>query len=182
MNRRLVTTIAAISVVALGVSTAAFFKLGTKETGAVTAQAAASTFPLQSLALQTATGQPANLKDWQGRVVVLNYWATWCPPCREEMPDLSRSYDKFKAKSVKFAGIAIDSTDNVNGYLKTNPVTYPIFIANSDLLRETSGYGNASLSLPFTLILDTSGKVAFARQGRLDPAALDAALQRLMQN
>lgn len=127
--------------------------------------------------LHDANGKPQRLSQWQGKTLVVNFWATWCPPCREEMPAFSRLQVKHAANGVQFVGIALDTADNVREFATKSEVTYPLLIGDvvgADLAR---ALGNFRLALPYTLIITPSGEARFARLGPLSERELDALLQ-----
>jgi thiol-disulfide isomerase/thioredoxin len=80
-------------------------------------------------------GQPQPLSQWRGKVLVLNFWASWCAPCREEMPDFDALRLKYQIRGVEFVGIAIDNEQNVAQFLQAMPVSYPILIGEGPLSR-----------------------------------------------
>lgn len=124
-------------------------------------------------------GRPQALAQWRGQVVVLNFWASWCAPCREEMPEFVELRARYRAAGVEFVGIAIDSPDRVAQFLQRQPVNYPILVgegAAHDLARQL---GNPGGALPYTIVLDRDGKIALAHLGRLPRATLDTALRNI---
>ena len=134
---------------------------------------------LMRLTLATPEGKTASLKSWQGKILVVNFWATWCPPCREEMPEFSRAHEKLVGKGVQFVGIGIDTPDNILSFQKKNPVSYPLLMGSYDVLKLTTELGNASSALPFTVILDRQGRIAHTKMGKLDAAELEQLLSPL---
>lgn len=116
---------------------------------------------------------------WRGKVLVVNFWATWCPPCREEMPGFSRLQEKYAAKGVQFAGIALDSAANVLAFSQKEKVSYPLLIGEADAASLARELGNAKLGLPYTLILTTSGEVRFTRMGGISERELDDLLGKM---
>jgi thiol-disulfide isomerase/thioredoxin len=132
---------------------------------------------LSKLALATPEGKPASLEQWAGKIQVVNFWATWCPPCREEMPEFSRVQDKLADKGVQFIGIGIDTPDNILNFQKTNPVSYPLLMGSYDVLKLTVELGNKSSALPFTVILDRQGNIAHTKMGKLSEAELEQLLR-----
>ncbi len=134
---------------------------------------------LHSLELPDTQGRRQALSQWRGRVLVVNFWATWCPPCLREIPGFGRMSEKHGAKGVQFVGIGVDDGDKVRYFSQKNAIPYPILIGDMDLFQLTGDLGNPSGALPFTLILDRQGKVAFLREGMLDEQKLDSVLQTL---
>lgn len=122
---------------------------------------------LLGMAFTTADGQTKKLADWQGRILVVNFWATWCQPCREEMPEFSRAQDEYGSKGVQFVGIAIDEAANVVEFSKKEPVTYPLLIAPAEMPGLIAKLGNQQQALPFTIIVSRDGKLFSSHLGRL---------------
>lgn len=118
--------------------------------------------------------------QWKGKLLVVNVWATWCPPCRTEMPGFSRLQGKYAAKDVQFVGIALDTPERVKDFAAQTPVDYPLLIGSQALTPIFAAFGNTTGGLPFTVILDRDGRVARARLGLWQEAALDAALAGLI--
>ncbi|MFZ5573981.1 MAG: TlpA family protein disulfide reductase [Pseudomonadota bacterium] len=131
-----------------------------------------------SLRFPDVTGQPQAMNQWRGRVVVLNFWASWCAPCREEMPDFAGLRDEYHAKGVEFVGIAIDSPGRVASFLRDYPVSYPILIGEGAATNLAERLGNPSGALPYTIVLDRDGRVVMHHLGRLHRGALDAVLRK----
>ena len=128
--------------------------------------------------LPDTTGKSQAFAQWQGKTLVVNFWATWCPPCREEMPAFSRLQTKHAANSVQFVGIAIDSADMVREFSLQFPATYPLLIGGAEGAELTRQLGNPSLALPYTLIINPAGTATFARLGGLAEHELDTLLQK----
>ena len=127
---------------------------------------------LLATSLKTPQGEPKKLADWQGKLLVVNFWATWCPPCREEMPEFSRAQDKLGANGVQIVGIAIDEAANVVEFSKLTPVNYPLLIAPSDISSLMAALGNRQQGLPFTVIIGRDGKLILSHLGQLTGAEL----------
>lgn len=127
----------------------------------------------------SATAQP--LKQWQGKLLVVNFWATWCEPCREEMPGFSRLQDKLAVKGIQFIGIAFDSADNVQKFSITTPVSYPLLIGGPEMLQITAGLGNVAGGLPFTVVIGRDGSLLQSRLGIWKETVLEANLAELVE-
>ena len=121
-------------------------------------------------------GRPQALAQWRGKTLVVNFWASWCAPCREEMPAFSRLQTRHAGAGVQFVGIAIDSPHNVAEFARRLSVSYPLLIGETDGPALMRALGNVSLALPYTVLIDADGRPRFARLGRLDERELDALL------
>lgn len=124
-------------------------------------------------------GNRQALAQWRGQILVLNFWASWCPPCREEMPDFAALRAQYRPKGVEFVGIAIDSVANVKPFLGQHPVNYPILIGEGAAHSLARRLGNPSGALPYTIVLDRDGQIVLHHLGRLPRGTLEAALIKL---
>ncbi|MBP7259016.1 MAG: TlpA family protein disulfide reductase [Neisseria sp.] len=130
----------------------------------------------------------ADLQDWQSNapknvnalkapVRVVNLWATWCGPCRKEMPEMSAWYQKQKKGSVDMVGIALDSSENIGRFLKTTPVRYPIWrYSGNDSRAWMKSFGNSIGGLPFTVVEAPKCGYRQTLLGEVTAKKLDAAL------
>ncbi|WP_303786682.1 TlpA disulfide reductase family protein [Azovibrio restrictus] len=132
---------------------------------------------LLQLRLPDAQGQEVSLAQWQGRTLVVNFWATWCPPCKEEMPAFSRLQRQWQERGVQFVGIAVDSAQNVRRFAAASPVSYPLLVGGNGIQELTRELGNQALGLPFTLVIRADGQVHAMKLGGLREAELDSLLQ-----
>lgn len=136
---------------------------------------------LLALTLPDLEGKPQSLSQWKGRVLVVNFWATWCPPCKEEMPEFSRISSKFAANGVKFVGISIDSADKVLAFQKETPVSYPLLIGKLETLDLSSDFGNRAKGLPFTVVLRPDGRTQQVKLGKFATVDLENAIQAALR-
>ena len=138
---------------------------------------------LHTARLPDAQGQIRPLADFRQRPLLINFWATWCPPCIEEMPELSDLYRELSQAAppqrVEFLGIAIDSAPKVAEFAQRRQITYPLLVAGAGALDLVLALGNTSGGLPFSLFVDEQDRVAQQHLGRLDMAAVRATLGRL---
>ena len=125
-------------------------------------------------------GRPQSLDQWRGKVLVVNFWATWCAPCREEIPLLVKLQDKYGARGVQFVGIAIDQPDKVRPYAAELGMNFPILIGGLDAIELARGMGNRASVLPFTLIIGRDGKVAATEVGAVKEPKIDPLLASLL--
>lgn len=141
--------------------------------------APASIDELWTLSFPDPSGHPQALSQWRGQVVVLNFWASWCAPCREEMPDFVDLRSKYQPKGVEFVGIAIDNSANVSQFFQQLSVNYPILIGEGAAHALTRQLGNPSGALPYTIVIDRNGKVVLKHLGRLPRDTLENTLSKI---
>jgi len=124
------------------------------------------------------TGVAYTRASLAGKVVLVNFWATWCHPCQSEIPDLSKAYEKYKGKDVVFLGVMTDTPDSQQllNFQSDFEMTYPVVRANSDLMVSY----NYPDQLPTTLVFDRSGKQVYRHIGGLRERDLDSLLSQLV--
>ena len=125
---------------------------------------------------QTPDGKSANTEDWRGKVLVVNFWASWCPPCVEEMPTLDKIAQEYAAKNVLIVGIGIDSPSNIRQFLEKTPVSYPIMIGGLEGSALAKQMGNAQGALPYTVIINAKGKSVYTKLGKISEEELKKAI------
>lgn len=121
-------------------------------------------------------GNPVRIGDWRDRTLVVNFWAAWCKPCRDEMPAFSRLYTQYRDHGVQFIGIAVDNAKNVADFSAKLPVSYPLLIAEAEGSQLMRDLGNTSMGLPYTLVIRPGGEAALTQLGRLSEQRLDSFL------
>ncbi|MGC2518985.1 MAG: TlpA disulfide reductase family protein [Burkholderiales bacterium] len=141
--------------------------------------AAQATARLARLSLPDPAGTPQSLTQWRGKVLVLNFWATWCAPCREEIPGLVRLQRRFASNGLQIIGIAIDSSSKVRDFAREFEINYPLMVGEIELIDLTRQLGNRASGLPFTIILDRSGKITNTHLGRVSEEELTRWLRPL---
>lgn len=122
-------------------------------------------------------GRVQPLSQWRGQVLVLNFWASWCAPCREEMPDFAALRAHYRPHGVEFIGIAIDHPASVAQFLRRTPVNYPVLVGEGAAHALARQLGNPSGALPYTIVLDRNGGIVLRHLGRLPRATLETALR-----
>jgi thiol-disulfide isomerase/thioredoxin len=120
-----------------------------------------------ALNLKNAAGQALDFNRFKGKRVVINFWATWCAPCIEEMPDLDQIAKLVKTKNIEFVGIALDSEAKVSQFALKYPISYPLVVADFAGLEIAHSFGNPSGVLPFTVLMDESGKIVHSKIGQI---------------
>jgi len=137
---------------------------------------------LRSATLVDLAGKPRRLAEWQGRILVCNFWATWCAPCREEIPMLMAERDKYREFGLEIVGIAIDNAVKVGEFTASLKITYPILLAEADGLDLMRKLGNSSGGLPYTVIADRQGALVHRKLGAMKQADLDGILGPLTRS
>jgi len=137
----------------------------------------ASGADLYALSWPDLNGQPQPLARYQGRPLLVNFWATWCAPCVKEMPELDLLAQRFAG--VAFLGIGIDTAANMRDFVKKIPVTYPLLVAGYEGIDVLRALGNPAGGLPFTVIYDASGQPLRHILGELEPDDVAQTLARL---
>ena len=142
---------------------------------AVQTPATAPEFALRDLA-----GKSHRLAEWRGKLVLLNFWATWCPPCREEIPlfiDLQRRY---AGQGLQIVGISIDDPAAVARYWQDMKINYPLLLADDATLDLMAAYGNRHGSLPYTVLILPEGGVAGVKLGAFESRELETLVTSLL--
>lgn len=133
------------------------------------ARDAAAVQALFALTLPDAGGTPQALSQWQGRPLVVNFWAPWCAPCVEEMPDLQRIRDEYGPRGVEVIGVGIDTAARIRQFRDDHRITLPLLVAGADGTRIGDQLGNTAGVLPYTVFVDARGLVADRKVGRIRP-------------
>ncbi len=108
-----------------------------------------------------------SLSQWQGKTLVVNFWATWCAPCVEEMPELVALQNEAAPKNIQIIGIGIDSASNIKDFSLKHHITYPLYVAGVSGTELARQFGNQAGGLPFTVLVSPSGEVRKTYLGRL---------------
>lgn len=135
---------------------------------------------LLALSLPDLAGQPQALSQWRGKVLVVNFWATWCPPCRKEIPDFAEVSERLRDEPVQFVGLSIDAAEKVQAFQDEYAVPYPLLIGTPQTLQLAASFGNQAQALPFTVILDRAGQIAHIKLGTLKADELEGRIRALL--
>lgn len=127
-----------------------------------------------------AEGRAIDLSSWKNRVVLLNFWATWCPPCVEEMPELSELHQRYERRGFGVFGIGIDSPSKIAEFQAKTPVSYPLAVGGLGATELGRAFGNQGGMLPFSVLLDRQGRIAQRILGRIKLPVLEGAVRNLL--
>lgn len=136
--------------------------------------------PRPDFTLPDLTGEPRAVKEWDGKVIAVNFWATWCPPCKREIPGFNALQAEMGAAGLQFVGIAIDDHKSVVDYTKDTAIDYPVLVSEEDGIAVARQYGNMTGILPYTVIIDRQGRVAYTRYGELNEATARQVIASLL--
>ncbi|MFI3191105.1 redoxin [Crenothrix sp. D3] len=161
-----------VAVLALGVGLTARFIMSPAENTRPT--------PLAEFSLPDISDKQHNSNEWQGKIRVINFWATWCAPCRKEIPEFIALQEKYAAKNVQFIGIAVDDKTAVIDYLKTININYPILIGGDAAMVQAQQLGNRIGALPYTVIVNAQGQVIHQQAGEFSTEELVSVIKPLL--
>jgi len=139
----------------------------------------ANVTPLWAAEFKDLEGKPVPMASLRGQPVVVNFWATWCGPCKEEMPDFQRFSTGPDGKKAKIVGIGIDSAANMQAFAKQLGVSYQLLEGGAQGLDILSAAGDKPRALPFTIVLDAVGKPVFSRIGKVSHDELAGIVAKL---
>jgi thiol-disulfide isomerase/thioredoxin len=145
------------------------------QTGGVAAELLAT--PLPDL-----SGRPRRLAEWQGKVVLCNFWATWCAPCRKEIPMLVSLRNEYASQGFEVVGIAVDNAAKVREFSSKYSISYPILIAEASGLDLIRTLGNTAGALPFTVMLDRNGAIHSRKLGILHKDKIEPQIKALLSS
>lgn len=135
---------------------------------------------LASATYRDLSGTPHALAEWRESALILNFWATWCEPCRQEIPLLIGLQKKYASKSVEIVGIGIDRVDKIRVFANDFGIPYPLLVGEPGGVELMSALGNDAGALPFTVVRDVKGSIRFRRLGRLRPGDLEPILEGIL--
>ena len=135
---------------------------------------------MTEFALPDLEGKSHNIKEWRGNLILLNFWATWCPPCHEEMPLLTAMQDRYGSQGLQIIGVAIDRAEAVNEYRRTMRINYPILLGGYDAGDILAQYGNTKGALPYSVFITPQGQVAARKFGAYTSGELESLIQSFL--
>jgi thiol-disulfide isomerase/thioredoxin len=131
-----------------------------------------------SFSLSDLKGVERHSSEWAGKILVVNFWASWCPPCIREIPGFVRLQEKY-AEQVQFVGIALDQKAPVQAFVERTKMNYPVLISEREGISLSKELGNKRGGLPFTVVIDVTGAIVSRHLGELSETKLEALIQQL---
>jgi thiol-disulfide isomerase/thioredoxin len=142
----------------------------------------ANAWELPPLNLNDLNGDKRQLYDWHGKVIMLNFWATWCGPCQLEIPDFIQYQSEFADKGLQIIGVGLDEVRKLTNFVRTVGINYPILQADPERQYELlNQWGDPFGVLPFTVVIAPDGRLIFMQQGVLSPESFDKYVKPLLQ-
>jgi len=120
------------------------------------------------------------VQEWDGQVLVINFWATWCSPCREEIPEFIKLQNKYAKQGLQFIGIALNKPEEVHDFAAELGMNYPILAGEMEVIKVAEEYGNRFGILPYTVVIDRSRHIVFIKKGTLHSTEADAIIAALL--
>ena len=165
MDRRNLLYIGAAAAAGLAGAGAAWFRHEPQKL--TTGQTAAVQDALWAMSFDTPDGKPQPMSSFHGKPLLLNFWATWCPPCVEELPLLDAFYQEQKSKGWQVLGLAVDQPSAVRKWLQAKPLTFVVGMAGLGGTELSKSMGNLAGSLPFTAVFGVTGKLLHRKTGKV---------------
>ena len=125
-------------------------------------------------------GERRYLSEWQGKLIAINFWATWCAPCREEIPAFVELQQKYQSQGLQFVGIALQQADEIRDFINEYNVNYPSLIGGDEVIKIASELGNNIGAMPYTVLINTEGKIAFTHRGPLTREEAEAVVKNFL--
>ena len=125
-------------------------------------------------------GKPRNISAWDGKVLLVNFWATWCPPCRKEIPDLMKLQHAYGKRGLQVIGVAIDDKQKIRDYADTMGIDYPILFGSQDAIEVATRYGDYFGAIPYSVIINRQGRIVFTHRGELSPKLAEQTIKPLL--
>ena len=151
-----------------------------KSSSPETDQAAAMPKEMVEFQLPDIENKIHSISQWRGKLIVLNFWATWCPPCREELPLFIDMQKKYGRRGLQIVGVAIDKKQDVENYPDFAFFNYPILVGQEEVMIIMKQYGNRLGSLPYSVIIDPQGRILGRKVGAYKRPELDTLLDNLL--
>lgn len=133
-----------------------------------------------SFTLPDLQNKPRSNSEWDGKIVVVNFWATWCPPCIQEIPTFIELQKKYQSQGVQFVGIAVDDAESVKNFAETIGINYPILL-ESGRGKLALSFGNQLGALPFTAVINPQGMIVARQMGEVSRAEMLQMLEPLLK-
>lgn len=130
-------------------------------------------------AMADINGQIRNIKEWDGKIILLNFWATWCPPCLHEIPGFIELQEQYGSQGFQIIGVAVDNEDAVREFVNEMNINYPVMASEIEAIKLSNLYGNSMNGLPFSVIINREGEISSKITGVLSKIRAEEILKNL---
>ena len=120
--------------------------------------------------------------EWSGKILILNFWASWCPPCLKEIPAFIRLQEKYAGRAVQIVGIALQRAEEIRDFVIAKGINYPVLVGEEEVIRVAEQYGNQMGTLPYTVVIDREQRIAFIKRGPLTEDEADNVINSLVKS
>ncbi len=151
------------------------------EPAPATEESSALPATLPEFTLGDLTGTPRSIRSWPGKSMIVNFWATWCAPCRREIPLLREVQKNHGGEGFQIVGVAVDIREDVAKYAKDIGIDYPILVGEQDGLDAVNLFGQGSIGFPFTVFTDNQGRIVLFHLGEIHKEQVDVLLGAVRQ-
>jgi peroxiredoxin len=134
----------------------------------------------KDFSLMDVNGEQRYISEWQGKIIAINFWATWCSPCREEIPAFVELQEKYSSVGLQFIGIALQTAEEVRDFIVEFNMNYPTLVGADDVIKAAQSLGNDIGAMPYTVIINRDGVISFTRRGPLSKSEAETAIKALL--
>jgi len=136
--------------------------------------------PRPAFSLPDLDGVERHVAEWDGKVLVINFWATWCPPCRKEIPEFIDLQDHYRERGLQFLGVALEQPEPVRKFAAALGINYPLLAGELPVIGIAEAYGDSIGALPYTAIIDRDGRIRFTHAGPLSRDKAEEMIRSLL--
>ncbi len=133
-----------------------------------------------NFSLPDVNGVMREVSEWDGKVLILNFWATWCMPCLKEIPEFIQLQEKYGEQGLQFVGIALQEADEIKPYMKKTAMNYPSLLGIDKVKEVARLFGNRFVVLPYTVVIDRDSKIYFIRSGPIKYEETEALIKSIL--
>ncbi len=153
-----------------------FYMIGSPSTPAQQSASLTTKVEAPQFTLSDMKGRPISLSNYRGKVVILDFWAPWCPPCRREIPDFISLQNQYASQGLQIIGIGLDQPNNVASFVRQYGINYPVVVGNDAI---SNLYGGVS-GIPTTFIIDKEGNISNKFEGFTDRTVFEEEIKKLL--
>jgi thiol-disulfide isomerase/thioredoxin len=178
MNNKILIAVAALALVA-GVVVSQWLRQPSTAPAPAPTITGAMPERMVEFSLPDTEGKLRSINDWKGKTIILNFWATWCPPCREEIPLLVEVHEKFKSHGLVVVSVAIDKKDDIVNFIDSYFINYPVLVNDQENTQLMAQYGNRVATLPYSVIIAPDGRIIGNKKGAYKRPELYSILEKM---